>query len=86
MKEKFNQDYNVFSFPFTDNGVGKGFYDKVNKELDLTFGTAGIKKDVTHKNLQRIPMEENKSASEIIKSQYLYYIFKKLAGKNKIKR
>lgn len=84
--DKFNLDYKVFSFPFTDDGVGKSFYTKVNKHLDLTFGTAGIKKDVSKKNLQRIPMEENKKGVEIIKSQYLYYILKSFVGKNTIKR
>lgn len=84
--DKFNLDYKVFSFPFTDDGVGREFYEKINKELDLTFGTAGIKHDYSAKNLQRISMEENKKGIEIIKSQYLYYFFKKFLGKNKINR
>lgn len=84
--EKFNLDYKVFSFPFTDDRVGATFYKKVNDELDLTFGTAGIKKDITAKNLQRIPMEENKKGIELIKTQYLYYILKSFVGKNKIRR
>ena len=83
---KFKLDYKVFSFPFTDDGVRQNFYDKVNPQLDLTFGTAGLKTDITPKNLQRIPMEKNNKCVEIIKSQYLYYIFKKLIGKNTIKR
>lgn len=84
--DKFKLDYKVFSFPFTDDGVGRAFYDKVNPVLDLTFGTAGIKHDVSAKNLQRIPMEELRSAQDIIKSEYLYYTFKKLVGKNTIRR
>lgn len=83
---KFNLNYKVFSFPFTDDGIKKDFFNKVNPQLDLTFGTAGLKTDITPKNLQRIPMEENKKGIEIIKSQYLYYIFKKLVGKNTINR
>lgn len=84
--QKFNLNYKVFSFPFTDDGIKNDFYNKVNTQLDLTFGTAGLKTDITLKNLQRIPMEENRKGIEIIKSQYLYYIFKKLVGKNTIKR
>lgn len=84
--EQFELTYKVFSFPFTDEGVGKGFYKKVNKKLDLTFGTAGIKNDISNKNLQRIAMEENKKGIEIIKTQHLYYFFKKFLVKNKISR
>lgn len=83
---QFNLDYKVFSFPFTDDGVGQEFYKKVNSQLDLTFGTAGIKNDFSNKNLQRIGMEENKKGIEIIKTQHLYYFFKKFLGKNKISR
>ena len=79
-------DYKVFSFPFTDNGVEGAFYKKINNQLDLTFGTAGIKHDVANINLQRIGMEENKKGIEIIKTQHLYYFFKKFLGKNKISR
>lgn len=84
--EKFNLDYKVFAFPFTDDGVGKEFFNKIEGKLDLTFGTAGLKKDVISTNLQRIPMEENKKGIEIIKSQYLYYILKMFVGKNTVKR
>lgn len=84
--EKFNLNYKVFAFPFTDDGVGREFFNKIEGKLDLTFGTAGLKKDVIPTNLQRIPMEENKKGIEIIKSQYLYYFFKMFVGKNMIKR
>lgn len=84
--DKFKLNYKVFSFPFTDDGIKKDFYMNVNPLLDLTFGTAGLKTDLTPKNLQRIPMEENRKGIEIIKSQYLYYVLKKLIGKNTIKR
>ncbi|MCB9363028.1 MAG: polysaccharide deacetylase family protein [Flavobacteriales bacterium] len=84
--EKFNLNYKVFAFPFTDDGVGREFFNKIAGKLDLTFGTAGLKKDVVKNNLQRIPMEENKKGIEIIKSQYLYYFFKMFVGKNTIRR
>ncbi len=86
LTEQFKLAYKVFSFPFTDDGVGKEFYQKINSQLDLTFGTAGIKKDVADMNLQRIGMEENRSGADIIKAQYFYYVLKKFAGKNQIKR
>jgi hypothetical protein len=86
LTETFNLDYKVFSFPFTDDGVGKEFFKKIENNLDLTFGTAGLKKDVISTNLQRVPMEENKKGIEIIKSQYLYYFLKMFVGKNTVKR
>ena len=86
LTNQFNLTYKVFSFPFTDDGVGQEFYKKVNSQLDLTFGTAGIKNDFSNKNLQRIGMEENKKGIDIIKTQHLYYFFKKFLGKNKISR
>jgi hypothetical protein len=52
----------------------------------LTFGCAGLKEDSVKNNLQRIAMEESGSGEQIIKAEYLYYLFKSLFGKNTIKR
>lgn len=84
--KKFQLEYKVFSFPFTDDGISVEFFNKIKNQVDLTFGTAGLKNDSISFNLQRIPMEENKKGIEIIKSQYLYYILKSFVGKNLIKR
>lgn len=84
--QKFNLNYRVFSFPFTDDGIAKEFFTKIENNVDLTFGTAGLKKDSIPFNLQRIPMEENHSAEEILKGQYFYYLIKSFFGKNLIKR
>jgi peptidoglycan/xylan/chitin deacetylase (PgdA/CDA1 family) len=89
IKNTFRIDYKVFAFPFTDDDVSKKFFetifDPANPLADLTFGVAGIKNDVPF-NLQRIPMEKSFSGKSIIKGDYLYYYFKKLIGKNKIRR
>ncbi|MCB0402567.1 MAG: polysaccharide deacetylase family protein [Flavobacteriales bacterium] len=84
--DQFRLDYGVFSFPFTDHGVGREFFRQVNTTLDLTFGTAGIKKDITSKNLQRVPMEQPETAEAIIKTQYMYAVMKNLVGRNRIRR
>ena len=89
ISKKFKLDYKVFAFPFTDFGVKKTFFKTIfnNNFADLTFGTAGLKKDEIKFNLQRIPIEiANKSASYTIKKQYLYYIAKSFLNKNTIKR
>ncbi|MCB9335593.1 MAG: polysaccharide deacetylase family protein [Flavobacteriales bacterium] len=84
--QKFNLNYKVFSFPFTDDGISKDFFSKIESKVDLTFGTAGLKKDSIPFNLQRIPMEKNQTAKEIIKGQYFYYLLKRCFGQNEIKR
>ena len=83
---KFNLNYRVFSFPFTDNNVRKSFFEKIGANVDLTFGCAGIKNDAIKTNFQRIPMETKLSAEMEIKMQYVSYLLKSLIGKQKIKR
>ena len=87
--KKFKLDYKIFAFPFTDFRVEKRFFETIinNKFAQLTFGTAGLKKDNIKYNLQRIPIENtNKPASYTIKKQYLYYIAKFFVNKNTIIR
>ncbi len=88
---KFNLNYKIFSFPFTDFSVQKSFFDNIfeknNSIADLTFGCAGLKHDSCIRNIQRIPIEiDNFSAQEIVYGEYLYYIVKAFINKNTIKR
>ncbi len=79
----------LFSFPFTDYGVGKRLFQSMEKELDIdcSFGTAGMKKEQFSRHLQRIPMENHEwSAQKIILSEYFYYLIKAPLFKNTIKR
>lgn len=88
--KRFNLNYKVFAFPFTDHQVSKSFFNNIldtnNPRADLTFGVAGIKKDISPFQLQRIPMEKTFSGKEIIKGEYLYYYFKALFNSNRITR
>lgn len=84
--QKFDLDYNVFSFPFTDDGVSNAFFEKIDNCTDITFGCAGLKEDTAINNLQRVAMESKKTGKEIIKAEYLYYLMKEKAGKSKITR
>lgn len=88
LKERFDIDERVFSFPFTDYGVKKSFFDSISKETDWTFGTANMKLDSIQTNLQRIPMEIEgiKNAENLIKKQYFYFIIKKMLGRHIINR
>ena len=86
----FHQKYRLFSFPFTDFGVKANFFDTIYNTplfVDLTFGTAGIKRDSFERNLQRIPMENYSwSAPNVVLFQYIYWGLKMPLGKNLIKR
>ena len=86
--ENFAIKNKLFSFPYTDYHVKKAFFDAIEPELDLTFGTANIKLDEVATNLQRIPMEvsNRKDAATIVKSEYILYILKRLINKHIIKR
>ena len=81
---QFNLKYKVFSFPFTDDGVSKQFFESIKSEVDLTFGCAGLKKNTYDYHLQRIAMESTSNAKTILKTEYAYYMMKSIVGKNKI--
>ncbi len=89
IRDRFNVKDKLFAFPFTDNGVKNTFFEKIfeRNTTDFTFGTAGIKDDYTAGNIQRIPVEKyGLSAKRHIKTEYLLYLIKKLAGKEIVKR
>ncbi len=87
--EKFKLDYQVFSFPFTDFKVSQPFFDliQLQSDIQLTFGSAGMKKDTAKHHLQRIPLEMNDlTAKQVLNGEALYYVIKSPLGKNKIYR
>ncbi|MDX1907460.1 MAG: polysaccharide deacetylase family protein [Bacteroidia bacterium] len=77
----------TFAFPFTDHGVRAAFFQAIAPQVDLTFGCAGIKDDISPLHLQRLPMEGTMdSARSVIGAEYLYYILRQPLGKNQITR
>jgi hypothetical protein len=89
--EKFGVKEKLFSFPFTDHGIKKSFFDAVFDPLkpiaDLTFGGAGLKQDSIPKNIERIPFEGTSlNVKQILGTEYLYYMIKFIFGKNMIRR
>lgn len=90
VNKNFNQQLSVFSFPFSDFGVSKNLFDKIYNNatfrLDYSFGTAGIKKEKNKQHLQRIAMEQGKSAKKVLLYQYLYFLLKAPLLKNTIRR
>jgi peptidoglycan/xylan/chitin deacetylase (PgdA/CDA1 family) len=86
---KFNLNYRVFSFPFTDYEVSARFFKVINEDISIGFtaGSAGIKKDSVRNNIHRIQMDEyNLKASSRIKIDYIYYLIKSVFNRNKIIR
>ena len=88
--EKFNiKSHKIFSFPFTDFGVSKDFFNTIykNKIIDFSFGSAGLKDDVFDNHFQRFSIDGTIiSADKLVKAEYLYFLTKKLFNKNKINR
>jgi peptidoglycan/xylan/chitin deacetylase (PgdA/CDA1 family) len=87
--EQFGLKDRAFAFPFTDHGIGKAFFNAIHADgrIELSFGSAGLKKDSEYRNLQRIPMEDfNLSAERRLKTDYFYYLGKAFIGKNTITR
>lgn len=87
LSENFNVIQRLFSFPYTDHGIRNSFFEKIKQEVQLSFGTAGLKPDPIPTHFQRIPMEAGDcNPINIIKTEYIYFILKKLVGKHVIRR
>lgn len=85
----FNLKRKYFSFPFTDDKVGKHLFNWMNEveNCKLSFGISGLKRDSIKSHLHRIQMENNfDTANRIIKTEYLHYILKMIFFKTKINR
>ena len=88
---KFNLDYKLFSFPFTDYKVTmnlfNAIFDKNAPISDLTFGSAGLKNDSCIQNIQRIAIERDGFlAQEVIYHEYVYCILRSFFNKGTINR
>ncbi len=78
-------DYKAFSFPFEDVGVSHAFFKQA--ELDISFGTYGIKKDTVSNNLQRISFEYAAANTRpFLIKEHIKYLLKIPLGKHLIKR
>lgn len=91
IKEQFDPEYNLFAFPFTDDGVSRKFFHWLHKRehrlTDLSFGTAGLKKEQYPRHIQRIPFElYDLSAEDVLKLEHLYYWVKGFLGRNRVRR
>ncbi len=87
LSERWELPRRLFSFPHTDHGVRRSFFERIEPDIDLSFGTAGLKPDPIRSHFQRIPMEAGDcNPAKIIKTEYIYFLLKKLAGKHAMHR
>jgi hypothetical protein len=87
VKEHFNLDYSAFAFPHTDAGVSRSFFDTALKEIDVIFGTANHKRDISPRILHRFNCERPGIAiDESVKGILLYNKIQQLRNKNFIYR
>jgi peptidoglycan/xylan/chitin deacetylase (PgdA/CDA1 family) len=87
--EWFKPKYKTFAFPFTDVGVKKSFFKKLEElyPIDITFGCSGLKKDLIDYNIHRIPLDDSDLlANQRIKKEFVYYFLKMPLSKNLFKR
>ncbi|WP_295123768.1 polysaccharide deacetylase family protein [uncultured Chitinophaga sp.] len=88
---RFNLDYKVFAFPHYDSGVSKAFFDTLlsgpKPQVDLIFGTANHKQDISPRILHRFNCERpSVGIEEAIKGILMYGVLHSWAGKNKVVR
>ena len=90
VNEHINPELSAFAFPFTDFGVPSSVFKYIENagDIDITFGTAGLKNDDCRKHIQRIPMDESgqTGSRKILRREYAYYLLKSFFGKNTIRR
>ncbi len=87
ISEKFDLKIKAFAFPYTDDGVpGSLFAHLAEKRIcDLTFGTAGLKRDSVTGHLQRLPCEINSPIEGLLENEMAYHLIRKLSGKSVVK-
>ncbi len=74
IKQRFNIDYSLFAFPFSDKNIPLEFFRRMRNYIDISFGTAGTQLDKINWNLERINFERSlRPADEI----YLKKLLKK---------
>lgn len=85
IKKNLQLDYKAFSFPFEDAGVSREFFTKA--DLDISFGTYGIKKDIIPNNLQRISFEyADRNTGLFLLKEHFKFLLKIPLRKHLIKR
>jgi peptidoglycan/xylan/chitin deacetylase (PgdA/CDA1 family) len=90
-KETLHVKHSLFSFPFSDRGLDEMFFRKIYNhigfDLDLTFGSLGLRKEKIAKHYQRISMESGSgSAESVLKREKRKALLRSALLSNAVKR
>jgi peptidoglycan/xylan/chitin deacetylase (PgdA/CDA1 family) len=78
VKETFHEPATYFSFPFSDEAIRDSFFERIDSQVDLTFGIAGLHSRNRGKHLGRIDMERyGKTAKTAINKAILKYLIQR---------
>ncbi len=86
VNENFSQEIKAFAFPFTDMGVPDSVFHACHEQqlIDISFGTAGLKKELMARHFQRVAMENERDldARKRLKEEYFAYKLKCLINRH----
>ncbi|MDR1337174.1 MAG: polysaccharide deacetylase family protein, partial [Tannerella sp.] len=78
VKETFHEPAAYFSFPFSDEKINGSFFERIDSQVELTFGITGIHSRNRGKHLGRIDMEKfGKTAKISVNRAVLKYLLGK---------
>jgi peptidoglycan/xylan/chitin deacetylase (PgdA/CDA1 family) len=87
IKQKFELDYSLFAFPFSDYGTRKSLFDELHNRVDIFFGTSAFSNDFIVNMIQRFWMENtDRSADKILNRLYVRNQIREFTGRNLFKR
>lgn len=87
ISERFSLKYKVFAFPYSDNGISRAFFTRINTSMDATFGNQGLMTDSVRNHYQRISVEKSEfSAEKTTKFYYSRKLLKILFNRNSVQR
>ncbi len=86
IREHFNPVVSSFAFPFTDSEISPEFFKWLHKQVDISFGCAGLKLDNMPRHLQRIPVEKYPyRIHDVLTRETGLFFLKKVLGKHIVK-
>ena len=89
VKEKLDLDYELFAFPFSDSSATMSLINRLFEIYPklICMGNSGMRKDISHRIIQRISLEKPVlPADQLVRSNLVYRYFNILTGKGSIAR
>lgn len=86
LREKAGIDTRLFSFPFTDYWTGNRFFSELSSEIDLFYGSAGLKEYEPGGSVSRLDFERFRNPACFLSRQMAAYSIKKVVGRHRAKR